>query len=102
MRERYPTQQEPQQVLLLEGLALQALDRPDEAVDVLTLAASREPASAEIFFRLGEAALLAGDPTAAQEAARVALQLAPGHEGAMKVLRHSGGGEPRVATAVAP
>lgn len=102
MRERWPAQQEPQQVLLLEGLALQALDRPHDAVDVLTLAASRGPANPEVYFRLGEAALLAGNPAVAQEAARVTLQLAPGHEGAMNVLQHSGGSEPRVATAAAP
>ena len=99
-RERCPAQLEPQEMLLMEGLALQALNRPTEAYEVLSLAANRGPGNAEIFFRLGEAALMTGDPTAAQESARMALQIAPGHEGALRVLEHCGVSEPRVATAV--
>lgn len=101
LRERCPAQQEPQEMLYLEGLALEALQRHTEAVEVLTLAASREP-NPEVLFRLGEAALLAGDPTTAAQSAQAALAIAPNHQGARRVLECCRGGQSRVAAAVDP
>jgi tetratricopeptide (TPR) repeat protein len=71
--------QEPQKVLYLEGLALTALHRYDDAARTLVLAARRDSPSAEILFRLAEAELLAGRISSAQTTLEQSLALDPDH-----------------------
>ena len=75
----HPPGEEPQQLLYLEGLALMALGRYDDAVASYSLASERGGPTAEIMFRLAEAELLAGRGNSAQMAARQALVLDPNH-----------------------
>jgi tetratricopeptide (TPR) repeat protein len=77
--ERYPSGEEPQQVLFLQGLALTALGRYDDAVGHLTKAARRERPNAEILCRLAEAELLAGHLPQAQSSVQEALAMDPNH-----------------------
>jgi len=75
----YSPGEEPQRVLYLTGLAYQALGRYEDSAENLSAAASRGDQTPEIFYRLGEAELLAGHPTEAAAAARRALELQPQH-----------------------
>ena len=75
----YPPGEEPQQLLYLEGLALVALGRYDDAVARYTLAGERGGPTAEILYRLAEAESLAGRGVNAHIAAKQALVLDPNH-----------------------
>ena len=66
--DNYSPHDEPQQLLYLEGLALTALGRYDEAVRSLTRAAQCDRPTAEILCRLAEAELLAGRTGAGKRA----------------------------------
>jgi tetratricopeptide (TPR) repeat protein len=79
LAEHYTPGQEPQQVLYLEGLALTALNRYDDASQILAQAARRNSPSAEILFRLAEAELLAGRVSNAQTTLEQSLALDPDH-----------------------
>lgn len=79
--ENFSSGEEPQQLLYLEGLALAALERHDEAARVLALAARREKPSAEVLVRLAEAELRAGRAANAQSTLQEALGLDPHHVG---------------------
>jgi tetratricopeptide (TPR) repeat protein len=79
LRDCYAPGEEPQQVLLLEGLAFAALHRYDDAADVYTIALSREPPSAELYYRLAEAQLLGGRPREAAGTVSQALALDPNY-----------------------
>lgn len=72
--------EEPQQVLYLEGLALSALSRNDDAADVFSLAIEHGSPSPELLYRLGDAALAAGRPEQAERAVQQALAMDPAHE----------------------
>ena len=82
----YPPSEEPQQLLYLEGLALAALGRYDDAVARYTLAGERGGPTAEILFRLAEAELLAGRGVHAHIAAKQALVLDPNHAAAQALV----------------
>ncbi len=76
----YPPGEEPQQLLYLEGLALVALGRYDDAVASYALAGERGGPTAEILYRMAEAEALAGRwPRAARTAVTQALVLDPNH-----------------------
>jgi protein O-GlcNAc transferase len=77
--ENFSPGDEPQQLLHLEGLALAALDRHDDAARVLSRAARRERPSAEILYRLAEAEWRAGRAANARATAQEALSLDPNH-----------------------
>lgn len=77
---------EPQQVLYLIGLAYLARGRYEDAAESLSAAAGREQPNPEVFYRLGEAEMLAGHPGEAAAAARQALALAPEHEPSRRLL----------------
>jgi tetratricopeptide (TPR) repeat protein len=70
----------PGDVLLLQGIALKALGRHDQAIAVLTAASQRGEPDAELLFHLGEAHYLAGDVASAGLTVRAALARDPGHE----------------------
>jgi tetratricopeptide (TPR) repeat protein len=79
LRETYGPFEEPQEVLYLQGLALEALARNDDAADVLTLAIDRGPPSAELLYRLAEAQAAADHAQAADRALEQALAIDPTH-----------------------
>jgi tetratricopeptide (TPR) repeat protein len=79
LRDCYAPGEEPQQVLMLEGLAFAALHRYDDAADVYTVALTREPTSIELYDRLAEAQLLGGRPRDAVGTVNQALTLDPNH-----------------------
>jgi tetratricopeptide (TPR) repeat protein len=73
--------EEPQQVMYLEGLALQALGRYEDAAQQFAQAARRDRPTAEILCHLAEAELQCGRPANAQASLQEALALEPGHAG---------------------
>lgn len=84
---RYSHGEEPQQVLYLQGLALGALGRHDDAAHCLAQAARRERPTGEILYRLAEAELLAGRYAAAQSTLDQALAIEPEHAGSRELAR---------------
>jgi thioredoxin-like negative regulator of GroEL len=79
LADRFSPGDEPQQVLHLEGLALTALGRYDDAARALSRAAQRERRSADLMCHLAEAELRAGRAAAAQHVLQQALALDPNH-----------------------
>jgi len=79
LTENYAPDEQPQQLLFEQGLALIALDRYSDAAQVLDRAAARGDASAELLFHLAEARALSGDPANARLALTAALQREPQH-----------------------
>ena len=77
--DRHAPGEEPQRVLYLEGLALVALGRYDEATSRLSQAARKDRPSAEILCALAESQLLGGHVATAQTSVQEALALEPGH-----------------------
>jgi tetratricopeptide (TPR) repeat protein len=82
----YPPGEAPQQLLYLEGLALVALGRYDDAVARYTVAGERGGPTAEILYRLAEAEYLAGRGVHAHIAAKQALVLDPNHVAAKALV----------------
>jgi tetratricopeptide (TPR) repeat protein len=93
--ERYPPGEEPQQILHLEGLALSAMGRHDDAARTLALAAGRERPTADLLCHLAEAELAAGRAPYAQYALQQALSLDPNHAASRNLSA-------RLATAARP
>ncbi len=79
LADSYTPGEEPQQVLYLEGLALTALRRYDDAVRSLSRAANRERPTPDILYRLAEAQMLNGHAGESQATLQEALALAPDH-----------------------
>jgi tetratricopeptide (TPR) repeat protein len=79
LRDCYTPGEEPQQILVLEGLAFAALRRFDDAADVYGIALSRDPQSLELHDRLAESQLLGGRPRDAAATVFQALALDPNH-----------------------
>ena len=79
LRDCYAPGEEPQQILVLEGLAFAALRRYDDAADVYNLALSRDPQSLELHDRLAEAQLKGGRPRDAALTVDQALSIDPNH-----------------------
>jgi len=79
----YPSGEEPQQVLYLEGLALTALGRYSDATTALAAASQRGSPTAELLCRLAEAQWRAGRPAEAQSSLQQALALEPTHPGSV-------------------
>jgi cellulose synthase operon protein C len=79
LADTYTPGDEPQRVLYLEGLALTAIGRYDDAVRNLSLAAHRDQPTPDILCHLAEAELLSGRVREAQGTIQQALALAPDH-----------------------
>ena len=86
LADSYPPEEEPQQVLYLQGLAYGAVNRWDEAAESFSAASTRERPTPEILFRLAEAELHAERPVQAVTAAREALAEDPQHQPARALL----------------
>ncbi len=69
----YPSGETPQQVLVLQGLALKELGRYEAAVEVLAAAAKQGPPSTELLVQLAETQWLAGDAANARLTLQSAL-----------------------------
>jgi tetratricopeptide (TPR) repeat protein len=63
---QYPPDQQPERVLLAKSVALMELRQLGPAIEVLQTASHREDASSEVFLRLGQAQLLAGQVSQAR------------------------------------
>lgn len=79
LADRYSPGEEPQPVLYLQGLAMTALGRYDDAVRSLSRAANRDHSTPEILYRLAEAQVLTGRFGEAQGTLQEVLALAPDH-----------------------
>jgi tetratricopeptide (TPR) repeat protein len=79
LADNYTPGDEPQQVLYLEGLAMMALRRYDDATRSLSQAANRDRPTPEILYRLAEAEMLNGRVGEAQNTLQEVLALAPDH-----------------------
>ncbi|MCC7474692.1 MAG: tetratricopeptide repeat protein [Pirellulales bacterium] len=82
----YPPGAEPQPALLLEGLSLLDLGRPQQASEVLATAAQQGPASVEVLYHLAQAYSAAGDLDRAGATAHQALALNAAHEPSRQLL----------------
>lgn len=92
---------EPQQVLYLEGMALAALGRYDEASQTLTQASRADRPSAEILCALADAELHSGHVAKAQACVQEALLLDPQHAGS-RLLMARLAAAPRSTSPVGP
>jgi tetratricopeptide (TPR) repeat protein len=86
LAETYSPGEEPQHVLYLQGLALMALSRYDDACNALAGAALRAPPTAEILYRLADAELKAGRAQDAIRTAEQAVAMDPRHEPSRQLL----------------
>jgi tetratricopeptide (TPR) repeat protein len=86
LAETYSPGDEPQRVLDLMGAAYLALGRHEDAVDSFSTAVIRETPTPELYYRLGQAELLAGHPAEAAAAAQHALRLQPQHQPSLELL----------------
>lgn len=82
----YAPGEEPQSALWFEGLAYQALDRPQDAVESLYAASLRGPPQADLLYQLALAEQSAGRPSAAADTARQALAVDTGHQASRMLL----------------
>jgi tetratricopeptide (TPR) repeat protein len=79
LAESYSPGDEPQRLLLLQGLALSALQRYDEASRVLSAAAYRDRPTSEILYYLADAEWRGGRVASAQKTLDQCLALDPEH-----------------------
>lgn len=93
LRDCYASGEEPQRVLALQGLALAALRRYDDAIDAYRLALDRERPTAEICCQLADAELRAGRRSEAAAALQQALALEPGHAASHLLAERAGLGD---------
>ena len=77
--ENFAGGEEPAQLLYLQGLALGALSRYDDAARVLAQAARRERPTAEVLYRLAEAEVRSGRAATAQATLQEMLAIDPNH-----------------------
>jgi len=76
----YPPGEEPQQAMLLEGLTLLDLGRPQQATEALVLAAQRGPPNVDVLYNLAQAYWAAGKLEQATATAQQALALDASHQ----------------------
>ena len=76
----YQAGEEPQRLLFLQGLALLALERNEDAAACLSKACSRDIPTAELYYALGQAEFLAGRLEHARAAVQAALAIESDHK----------------------
>jgi tetratricopeptide (TPR) repeat protein len=79
LRDTYGPGEEPQQVLYLQGLALEALGRHSDAADAFALALEHGTPNPELLYRLGQSQLAAGQRQEADRSVQQSLALDPNH-----------------------
>jgi tetratricopeptide (TPR) repeat protein len=86
LADSYVPGEEPQKVLYEQGVAYLALERYDDAVQVLSAAAVRGEATPEVLCQLAQAQWAAGRSGDAAASARQALALDPQHQPSRRLL----------------
>jgi tetratricopeptide (TPR) repeat protein len=82
----YPSAEEPQDVLMLQGLALLDLGRPQQAAEALAAAARKGPANADLLYHLAQAYSVAGHVDQATTTAQQALAQDASHQPSRQLL----------------
>lgn len=82
----YAPGEEPQPVLVMQGLTLMDLGRPEQATDVFSAAIQHGPPSADLYFYLAQSYSAAGKPAEATTAAQQALAINGAHDGSRQLL----------------
>jgi len=82
----YSPGEEPPAVLYLTGMAYMGLGRYQDGAESFSATANRGDRTPEVFYRLGEAQLLAGNPAEAAAAVHRALQIHPQHSPSRALL----------------
>jgi Tfp pilus assembly protein PilF len=75
---QYPPDQQPEEAILAKSVALMDLNQLSPAIEMLQTASRRDNASSEVFLRLGQAQLLAGQVSAARLTLTQAKSAFPG------------------------
>jgi tetratricopeptide (TPR) repeat protein len=86
LHDLYPPGEQPQMALVLEGLTLLDLDRPQQACESLVAATQRGPASAQVHYYLAHAQYAAGRYAEATAAAQQALAMDASHQASRQLL----------------
>jgi tetratricopeptide (TPR) repeat protein len=86
LQDTYPPGEEPQNALVLEGLTLLDLGRPQQACEPFLAATARGPASAQVLYYLARAQYAAGRHTEATTAVQQALAIDASHEASRQLL----------------
>lgn len=82
----YPSGQEPQTALWMEGMALAELGRPQQASDSLQAASRQGPPNADILYYLAQAQLASGSPSDAAATAHEAVATDASHQPSRRLL----------------
>jgi tetratricopeptide (TPR) repeat protein len=82
----YPPGNEPQPVLVMQGLTLMDLGRPQQATQAFLAAGQHGPPSADLYFYLAQSYSASGQVTEAAAAAQQALALSASHEPSRQLL----------------
>jgi tetratricopeptide (TPR) repeat protein len=86
-REGYQIGDEPARLLYLEGLALAALDRHQDAIDAYFASGKREAPTAELLAQLAHSQLKLGQVADAEQSVAHALTLDPRHGASMELAK---------------
>jgi tetratricopeptide (TPR) repeat protein len=86
LHDSYPTGEVPQTALLLEGMTLLELERPNQAADVFLAAAQRGPPQADSLFYLAQAQSAAGRYAEATASVQQALAIDASHQASQQLL----------------
>jgi tetratricopeptide (TPR) repeat protein len=82
----YPSGEEPQSVLVMQGQTLMDLGRPQQATNAFLAALHRGPPNADVSFYLAQSYSAAGRVTEATAAAQQALAINAGHDPSRQLL----------------
>jgi predicted Zn-dependent protease len=82
----YPSGEEPQSVLVMQGQTLMDLGRPQQATDAFIAAVQHGPPSADLYFYLAQSYSAAGRASEASAAAQQALAINGAHEPSRQLL----------------
>jgi tetratricopeptide (TPR) repeat protein len=86
LHDTYSPGEEPQNALLLEGLTLMDLKRPDQASEVLLTASKRGTPDPDVFYHLAEAQSASGNYSEAIAVVHQALAIDSSHEASRALL----------------
>ena len=82
----YPSGEEPQPVLVMQGQTLMDLGRPQQAADAFLAAIQHGPPNADLYFFLAQSYSAAGKANEASAAAQQALAINGGHDASRQLL----------------
>jgi tetratricopeptide (TPR) repeat protein len=86
LMDTYPSGDEPQNILMLQGLTLMDLGRPQQATEALAAAVRRGPPNADLLYHLAQAYSAAGRVGEATATAQQALALNASHQPSRQLL----------------